>query len=205
MNANLSIMRAEEPTQPGHRLMGAEREREGAGARTPAGVGASAGANQGRSHAGRRGTRRRWNLSTDQIADVLALIRTGRFELAVREVRALPAATPELPVLLGGLVWGLAEAGELEATVGLLSEMLARFPLRPELIRTLVGLAEIVTGEQALTLVFEALAVALRRTYGFQDAALFELAQRMAYQFRRHGNAFASACILRTWRTLMFN
>lgn len=187
--------------------MSAEPEREGATALAPVAVAGSAGAgtSPARSRAGRRGTRRRWNLSTDQIADVLALIQAGRFERAVREVRALPATTPELPVLLGGLIWGLAEAGELEATVGLLSEMLARFPLRPELIRTLVGLAEIVTSEQALTLVFEALCVALRRTYGFQDAALLELAQRMAYQFRRHGNAYASACILRTWRTLMFN
>lgn len=188
-------------------MPGAEPERAGANAQPPAGVVASAGAgtSQARSRTGRRGTKRRWNLSTDQIANVLALIHTGRFEAAVREVRALPAATPELPVLLGGLVWGLAEAGELEATVVLMSEMLARFPLRPELIRTLLGLAEIVTTEQELTLVFEALGVALRRTYGFQDAALFEWAQRIAYQFRRHGNAYASACILRTWRTLMFN
>ncbi len=185
----------------------AEPERASANAQPPAGVVASAGAgtSQARSRTGRRGTKRRWNLSTDQIANVLALIHTGRFEAAAREVRALPAATPELPVLLGGLVWGLAEAGEVEATVVLMSEMLARFPLRPELIRTLLGLAEIVTTEQELTLVFEALGVALRRTYGFQDAALFEWAQRIAYQFRRHGNAYASACILRTWRTLMFN
>jgi hypothetical protein len=188
-------------------MLGAEPEREGAEPQPLAAVvtSASAGTSPAQARAGRRGTKRRWNLSTDQVADVLALIHTGRFETAVREVRALPAATPELPVLLGGLVWGLAEAGELEATVVLMSEMLARFPLRPELIRTLLGLAEIVTSEQELTLVFEALGVALRRTYGFQDAALFEWAQRIAYQFRRHGNAYASACILRTWRTLMFN
>lgn len=187
--------------------MHVEPEREGAGTLPPAGVVVSAGAgtSQARSRANRRKTKQRWNLSTDQIANMLELIHTGRFEAAVREVRALPAATPELPVLLGGLVWGLAEAGELEATVVLMSEMLARFPLRPELIRTLVGLAEIVTGEQELTLMFEALGVALRQTYGFQDVALFEWAQRIAYQFRRHGNAYASACILRTWRTLMFN
>jgi hypothetical protein len=203
MNANASISRADEPVHPGHRLMNAERE--GARALAHAGVVGGAGTNQARPRAARRGTKRRWNLSTDQIANVLALIQAGRFELAVREVRALPAATPELPVLLGGLVWGLAEAGELEATVALLSEMLARFPLRPELIRTLVGVAEIMAGAEDLKLVFEALGVALRRTYGFQDVALFELAQRMAYQFRRHGNADASACILRTWRALMFN
>lgn len=203
MNANASIRRAEEPAHPGYGLMSTERE--GANALAPAGVVTGAGTNQARARAARRKARRRWNLSTDQLASVLALIQTGRFELAVREVRALPTATPELPVLLSGLVWGLAEAGELEATVGLLSEMLARCPLRPELIQMLVGLAEIVTGEQELALVFEALGVALRRTYGFQDAALFELAQRLAYQLRRHGNACASACLLRTWRMLMFN
>jgi hypothetical protein len=145
------------------------------------------------------------HLGAEQSARVLALIQARQFELAVREVRALPAATPELPDLLGGLIWALAQAGEHDATIHLIAELLARFPLRPELSGLLVGLAEILTSEQQLTLVFEAVGLALRRTFGFQDAASFEWAQRLAYQLRRHGNAYASACILRTWRALMFN
>jgi hypothetical protein len=120
-------------------------------------------------------------------------------------VRALPAATPELPDLLGRLIRALAHAGEHDATIHLMAELLAQFPLRPELIGLLVGLAEILTSEQHLTLVFQAVGLALRRTFDFQDAASFEWAQRLAYQLRRHGNAYASACILRTWRALMLN
>jgi hypothetical protein len=145
------------------------------------------------------------HLGAEQSARVLALIQARQFELAVREVRALPAATPELPDLLGRLIRALARAGEHDATIHLMAELLAQFPLRPELIGLLVGLAEILTSEQQLTLVFEAVGLALRRTFDFQDAASFEWAQRLAYQLRRHGNAYASACILRTWRALMLN
>lgn len=148
---------------------------------------------------------RRLHLSDEQSARVLALIQSRQFELAMHEVRALPAATPELPDLLGGLIWALAHAGEHDATIRLIAELLARFPLRPELTWLLVGLAEILTSEQQLTLLFGVVGLALRRTYGFQDAASFEWAQRLAYQLRRHGNAYASACILRTWRALMRN
>ncbi len=158
---------------------------------------------QGRRH-GRHGDRR-LHLSAEQSTRVLTLIQARQFELAVREVRALPAATPELPDLLGRLIRALAHAGEHDATIHLIAALLAQFPLRPELTWLLVGLAEILTSEQQLTLVFEAVGLALRRTYGFQDAASFEWAQRLAYQLRRHGNAYASACILRTWRALMPN
>lgn len=147
----------------------------------------------------------RLHLGADQCAHVLALIQARKFELAVREVRALPEATPDLPELLDDLIRALAQAGEHDATIDLIAELLARFPLRPELIGLLVGLAEILTSEQQLTLLFEAVGLALRRTFGFQDAASFEWAQRLAYQLRRHGNAYASACILRTWRSLMMN
>ena len=153
---------------------------------------------------GRHGARR-LHLSAEQSARVLALIQARQFELAVREVRALPAATPELPDLLGRLIRALAHAGEHDATIHLIAELLAQFPLRPELTWLLVGLAEILTSEQQLTLVFEAVGLALRRTYGFHDAASFEWAQRLAYQLRRRGNSYASACILRTWRALMPN
>ena len=145
------------------------------------------------------------HLGAEQSARVLALIQARQFELAVREVRALPAATPELPDLLGRLIRALARAGEHDATIDLIAELLAQFPLRPELIGLLVGLAEILTSEQQLTHVFAAVGLALRRTFDFQDAASFEWAQRLAYQLRRNGNAYASACILRTWRSLMLN
>jgi hypothetical protein len=153
---------------------------------------------------GRHGDRR-LHLNAEQSTRVQALIQARQFELAVREVRALPAATPELPDLLGRLIRALAHAGEHDATIHLIAALLAQFPLRPELTWLLVGLAEILTSEQQLTLVFQAVGLALRRTYGFQDAASFEWAQRLAYQLRRHGNAYASACILRTWRALMPN
>jgi hypothetical protein len=145
------------------------------------------------------------HLAAEQSARVLALIQARQFELAVREVRALPAATPELPDLLGRLIRALAHAGEHDATIHLMAELLAQFPLRPELIGLLMGLAEILTCEQELMHVFAAVGLALRRTFDFQDAASFEWAQRLAYQLRRHGNAYASACILRTWRSLMLN
>ena len=156
-------------------------------------------------HARSRPGDRRLHLDPEQNARVLALIQARQFELATCAVRALPAATPELPDLLGGLICALAQAGEHDATIDLMAELLARFPLRPELSWLLVGLADIMSCEQQLALVFEAVGMSLRRIYGFHDTASFEWAQRLAYQLRRHGNAYASACILRTWRSLMMN
>lgn len=196
MNANTSIARAEESAPPRHRLV-AEPAREAAASQAPA-------------HAaswrdrGRPGDRR-LRLDPEHGARVMALIQARQFERATREVLALPATTPELPDLLGALIQALAQAGEHAATNRLIAELLARSPLRPELVGLLVELAEILTSEQQLTLLFESVGLALRRIYGFQDAASFEWAQRLAYQLRRHGNAYASACILRTWRALMLN
>jgi hypothetical protein len=200
MNIDSPLACADEPTPARHRAIAAEPARVVApacpaeGARAP---------RPGRSNDRRRDGR--GHLSAEPAAHVLALIQARHFDTAVHAVRALPTATPELPGLLDGLIWGLAQAGELEATARLVSEMLVRFPLRPELVQVLVGLAEILTSEQQLTQVFEAVGTALQQTYGFQDAASFEWAQRLAYQLRRHGNAHASACILRTWRALMRN
>jgi hypothetical protein len=211
MNVNSSIARAGEPPGRHRPVAGPGREAPAAHAPVPDvtwhehGIANDRGDDRG-SHRSRglRGLRG-LHLGAEQSARVLALIQARQFELAVREVRALPAATPELPDLLGRLIRALAHAGEHDATIHLIAELLAQFPLRPELIGLLVGLADILTSEQHLTLVFQAVGLALRRTFDFQDAASFEWAQRLAYQLRRHGNAYASACILRTWHALMLN
>lgn len=148
---------------------------------------------------------RQWRLGAEETARVSALIHEQHFASAVSRVRALPPTTPELPQLVCQLVWALAHAGQHEATASLASEMLARFPLRPEVIRALMGLAELLATEEQLVLVLEAAGTALMRAYGFSHAALLELAQRIAYQFRRHGRADSSACILRTWHALVLN
>jgi hypothetical protein len=196
MNVNTSIARANEPVPARHRAA-VEPGRDAPAVHAPV----MAAPWHERSRPGDR----RVHLGAEQGTRVLELIQARQFELAMREVRALPVATPELPDLLGGLICALAHAGEHATTIDLIAELLARFPLRPELTWLLVGLAEILSSEQQLTLVFEAVGMALRRTYGFHDTASFEWAQRLAYQLRRHGNAYASACILRTWRALMLN
>lgn len=148
---------------------------------------------------------RRSRLGTEETARVSTLIQEQRLASAVRQVRALPPATPELPLLVCELVWALADAGQHEATASLASEMLARFPLRPEVIRALMGLAELLATEEQLVLVLEAAGTALMRAYGFSHGALLELAERIAYQLRRLGRAEASRCVLGTWRALVVN
>jgi hypothetical protein len=143
--------------------------------------------------------RETWGELADEPARVVALIQHRRFESALREVRALPSSLPQLPWLMGQLVLALAQVGKYDDTADLASEMLARFPLRPEVTRTLVALAAILAVRGRFRQVFRPLGEAVAHTYEFNGATLGEWAQRLAHQFRRHGNPEAAECILGTW------
>ena len=132
----------------------------------------------------------------DEPARLLALIECQRFETAIRELRALPPSLPQLPWLMGQLVLALAQAGMHDDTAELAAEMLARFPLRPEVTRTLVALAAILAVQGRVRQVFHPLGEAVVHTYAFSSVGLLEWAQRLAYQFRRHGNPEAAESIL---------
>lgn len=132
----------------------------------------------------------------DELARLLALIECHRFESAIRELRALPPSLPQLPWLMGQLVLALAQEGMHDDTAELAAEMLARFPLRPEVTRTLVALAAILAVQGRVRQVFHPLGEAVVHTYAFSSVALLEWAQRLAYQFRRRGNPEAAESIL---------
>lgn len=140
-----------------------------------------------------------WGELADEPARVISLIQRRRFESAVRELRALPSSLPQLPWLMGQLVLALAQVGKHDDTAELASEMLARFPLRPEVTRTLVALAAILAVQGRFRQVFHPLGEAVAHTYEFNGAALDEWARRLARQFRRHGNPEAARCILGAW------
>lgn len=136
---------------------------------------------------------------TDESARITALIQHHELDTALRDLRTLPSSLPQLPALLGQLILALAQVGRHEDTTALASEMLARFPLRPEVTRTLIALAAILTVQGRFRQVFRRLGDTVLHTYAFSRTALGEWAQRLAYQFRRHGNPEAARCILGTW------
>ncbi len=99
----------------------------------------------------------------------------------------------------------LVHAGRAESAAALASEMMARFPLRPEVTRTLLGLSGAMPSEDMLLPALESMGETLMRTYDRDGAELYQWAQRIAYQLRRRGHHEAAACVLRTWRHRFIN
>lgn len=135
----------------------------------------------------------------DEPARIADLIQQHELDTALLAVRALPSSLPQLPALLGQLILALAQVGRHEDAATLASEMLARFPLRPEVTRTLIALAALLTVQGRFRQVFRHLGDTVLHTYEFNRGALGEWAQRLAYQFRRHGNPEAAQSILGAW------
>ena len=136
-----------------------------------------------------------------QIDHIWYMIEHGKLTCAIDEVRSLPDTLPGLPRAMGALILMSAWASRHSTTTQLTAEMLQRFPMSPEIVDTLSGLADILAAQDAVLRVVHQIGRTLATSYALDEDSLLEWMRRLAYRLRRSGSHRASELLLQAWKT----